>query len=304
MRVRREGAIAIGSNSIRALVANLDGELSDPLRLREETGLYLALEGGRLKADALQRLAGAVERLAMKARDAGAERLQLFATCALREADNAEELESLLQRQLPGLRLHIITGEEEARLSFLGAGLPRFQGPRGLIDLGGGSTELALGDEHGPSLLLSLPLGAARLLAHQPIDSPADLMPARRIVQAVLRQHLPRLDALPARFFLAGGTGTTLLHIARGIPQGQALPEQADVSRSTVEQWLQQLAGMSLAERLALTGMPAGRERILPTGLCILHELMIGLHLEQITVTGRGNLDGFLSLAAQEANLG
>lgn len=295
MRAAREAAIAIGSNSIRMLSAQLDGELSRPLRLREETGLVLMLDGdGCLRPDALRRLLEAVERLAKAARADGARRVHLYATSALREAGNAAAFQALLEERLPELRLRIITGEEEARLSFLGASLPPFAGPRGLMDIGGGSTEIALGDENGPSLLYSLKLGAGRLLAACPIQGPEDLALAERMVQELLKRELPSIDVRQTPFLLVGGTGTALLGIARGIPHGAPQPEQGELALDEVAGWLSRLAGLSEAGRALLTGMPPGRERILPTGLAILLALMRWLALPSITVTGRGNLDGFL----------
>ena len=305
MSIRREAAIAIGSNAIRLLCANLDERLSEPLRLREETGLFLQLSQDRLlSAEAIARLLESIARLNQAAREAGAERVHLFATATLREARNTPQLEMLLKAQLPELRLLIISGEEEARLSFLGAGLPPFLGPRGLIDIGGGSTELALGDEKGPAMLISLPMGAARLLTLQAINSEKDIDSARHQVQQLLDAMLPAPKHMDGPCFLVGGTGTTLLGIKLGLAIQDPQPEQGVIQRQTVNDWLKRLAGLCPAERLRLTGMPPGRELILPTGLVILEALMQHLGLAEVTVTRRGNLDGFLARLAGDSSKG
>lgn len=296
MTPAREAAIAIGSNSVRMLCANLDSGLTAPVRGREETGLFLSMGEDRLFQDAaMAGLVEAIERLYSQARRAGADRISLIATSAVRDAGNAEALGRMIAAALPGLHMQVIPGGEEARLAFTGALLPPRPGPMGVVDIGGGSTEVALGlAGQGPGVTLSLQLGAARLLKLQAINSREDIAPARAAAAQVIQSRCPEGMGEGRPFALLGGTGTAALAVLRGIPFGQPLPEDGAVSLEEAEGLLGRLAGLDPAGRAALTGMPPTRLHILPTGLLILCELMRWLHIARIHVSQRNNLDGYL----------
>lgn len=296
MMTRREAAIAIGSNSVRMLCADLNGALTAPIRGREETGLFLSMgEGGCFSDKAMEGLVAAIQRLYAAAEEAGASRVSLIATSAVRDAKNAKTLGRMILSRLPGLSLNVIPGEEEARLAFIGALLPHPVGPMGVLDIGGGSTELAIGEAgQGPDVSISLQLGASRLLKQQAINSLSDIAPAQRIVRDIIHAHLKEgmADGLP--FALLGGTGTAALAVLRGIPCGDPLPEDGMIHIAEAEDLLRRLAALDLKARAALIGMPPTRLHILPTGLLILLEAMRYLRLSQIQVSQRNNLDGFL----------
>jgi exopolyphosphatase/guanosine-5'-triphosphate,3'-diphosphate pyrophosphatase len=142
-----------GTNSVRLLVADLDGAgagvgLADVLRRMEITRLGQGVDAtGRLDPQALERTAAVLRDYAGEIRRLGAERVRLAATSATRDAANRDEFVALVHGLL-GVKPEVITGQEEARLSFTGAvrGLPDAQPPYLVCDIGGGSTELVLGD--------------------------------------------------------------------------------------------------------------------------------------------------------------
>ncbi len=297
MTPRRVGLIAIGSNSTRMLTANLDPALSDPVRGREETALYLSMDDKlRFSEEAMRRVAEAVSRLWRQAIAAGAQEVRMIATSAMRDAANRHELDFYIAALCPMMLNRIISGREEALLSFLGACcIPPQQGLLGMIDIGGGSTEVALGTA-GEGLLSahSLQLGASRMLKAQQVNSLDDIAPARAIADKTIGECLPALPGPARRWTLVGGTGTTLLGLVTSLPQSEALPEGRSISREQVSRWLRKLAPLTPAQRAQVPGMPAARVHIIMTGLVILEALLERLDLGEITVSLRNNLDGYL----------
>ena len=156
--MNRIAVIVIGSNSTRLLVADECAELTNPIRDRIETHLFLGMSAeGNLSEEAMQRTSSAVSMLKEKANPA--KLIGVFATSASRDAKNADLFAEMIC-QATGETLRILSGEEEATFSFLGASC----GKRcGVIDIGGGSTEIALGDETELRHACSLQLGASRL---------------------------------------------------------------------------------------------------------------------------------------------
>lgn len=297
MKVRRLGAIAIGSNSVRMLTANLDETLSDPVRGRVETSLFLSMdEKKRFSEAGMERVAQAVRRLAEEAQEAGAQDLRLIATSAMRDADNRTELDFYVAATSPVLINRIISGEEEARLSFLAAtSIPAREGLQGMVDIGGGSTEVALGSAaEGIQYTRSLQLGAARLLAKQEIVCPDTLQKARAIADQILREGLPHDLPRPHRWAMVGGTGTTLANMLRGAQATDVPEDGSPLHKAEVEQWLHRLAPLNLVERAQVPGLPEARVQIIVTGLCILLAVMDYLDIEVIHASLRNNLDGYL----------
>ena len=289
----RQAVIIIGSNSTRLLAAG--GEtLSDPVRAREDTRLFAALgEDGALSKEGIDRTADAVARLKDRALNAGANRVFLAATSAARDAGNRAELEEALLMKT-GLKLQLLSGEEEARLSFLGATMGQ-TGVSGVIDIGGGSTEVAVG-ENAPRGI-SLQLGARRMLTVQRVDSADD---ARRAVRAADARLAP-LDALlmqqqrpVERWLIVGGTGTTLSRMLLKLPFAAPIPEGFAITRDEAERMLRVMAALPAAEREKLPGLPKERVDIMPTGIAILLALMGRAHIHSLTATERNNTDGFL----------
>ena len=299
----RAGVIAIGSNSTRMLTANLDSTLSKPVRARQETRLFLALnEGHSIAPETAIRLIDAVQLLQQQALDAGAQKVYLTATSALRDSRDIVSLKAtLLQRT--GLDLRVLTGNEEAVYSFLGAAYSYESGQTlGVVDIGGGSTEIAWGTKRALHRALSLQLGASRLYAGFPIKDLDGLAPAFAEAEHGLGEAIDELEHLPGRWLLVGGTGTALIGLLKGRMMTADLQEDQPFTREQAFATLHMLAGLSLQERAELSGMTPGRENILPTGLTILCRLMTRLNIEEMRVTTRNNCDGFLYKLAAEQN--
>ncbi len=291
----RRAAIAIGSNSTRMLCADVTGgELTNCLRGREETRLFLGLdEQGAIRPERLESTAQAVARLARLARLAGAETIDLLATSATRDARNGGALGDRIFA-LCGLSLRIISGEEEAALAFRAVS----QGQRRLVmDVGGGSTEWTLGQDNRVEWAVSMQLGASRLLKMCPIDSPEDARRALNIAREVMAPHAERLRALePApRLIGLGGSCTTSAAMSMGREAHGEQVEGYTITRDMAQAQLDLLSSLTPEQRRAVPGLPPTRVHHMPHGLCIVLAALDACGFDRFTVSGKTNLDGYLS---------
>ena len=287
-------AIAIGSNSTRMLAAEKqDGKLMHIFRGREETRLFLGLdEQGNILPERLEQTARAVERLADQARRHGAREVTLLATSACRDARNGQALADRIQA-LCGLEMRIISGEEEASLAFRAV----TDGKRRLVmDIGGGSTELSIGEYGRIEWAGSAQMGASRLLRMRPIDRPQDVPAALEAAREALLPFVQRLRTYPAAPAMIGigGSCTTLAAMQMGREAHGEAVEGKTVTLPYARRTLSHLSSLSLEQRMAVPGLPAARAIHMPHGLCILISAMELCGFEQLTVSGRTNLDGFL----------
>ena len=290
----KRAAIAIGSNSTRMLAAEKrNGNLEDILRGREETRLFLGLdEEGRIRPERIEDTAQAVCRLARLAKAAGAQSIALFATSATRDAKNGESLGDRI-RELCGLSMRVISGEEEADLAFLAVS----QGQRRLVmDIGGGSTEWTLGENNRVEWQTSMQLGSSRLLKMGPIQSLSDaekMLDTARRVMAPYAQKLRALPPAPAMIGL-GGACTTSAAMTMGYEAHGETVEGKIITLQAAREQLRMLAPMPLQERMKVPGLPPTRAAHMPHGLCILIAALEESGFQQLTVSGRTNLDGYL----------
>ena len=287
--------IGIGSNSVRMLLAEIEGGRMNRLsREREGTRLFAGLDAQkRLSAEAMEKSIAAVKRMADAAREANAERIHLFATSATRDAANQAEFARRLLEET-GLTLEIASGEEEAALSFYGA---TDGGDSGVIDIGGGSTEIIVGTGMKVRCAFSCQMGAVRLAGRLPLRDHGDLPYVQAMAEEILREQLrthPSLR-LPQAWRGTGGTFTTLAAIVRGVHWTERTHMHGTViTRGDVERTARILADMTVEERRALPGLQPTRADIIVHGICILLACMEVLGIAQITVSEYGNLDGYM----------
>lgn len=291
----RVAVIGIGSNSVRMLVCEVEGgEMRRIRRDREGTRLFSGLDAGRnLSADAMAKSCAAVKAMADSARAEGCEALHLFATSATRDAANQAEFSALLLRET-GLDLEICSGETEAALSFFGA---TDGGDSGVIDIGGGSTEIIVGSGMDVRCGFSCQMGAVRLSGLLPIrdhgDLPAVQLLAADILEEELRLH-PALT-LPDAWRGTGGTFTTLAAMMKGIRWTDRTYMHGTVlTKDFILRIARDLADISIEERRQLPGLQPNRADIIVHGICILIACMDRLGIETITVSEYGNLDGYV----------
>jgi len=262
----RRACIDIGSNTTRLLVADCDGPgLVECHQTRAFTCLGEALrDDGAIPPGKLDEVCAAVASQLATARRLGATEIRCVATAAVRRARNGEALVERVAGTCAGLEVELLSSEHEARLSFLGAmqGLDvERSGPIGVVDVGGGSCELAVGTPvEGVTWWASFPLGSSDLahdfLAGDP-PSPGDVERARER----LREALTGTEPPPTITAVAVGAGSL------GRLVGPVL--DADVCGAS----LKLLLGSSRRDLVGVLGLDLERLRLLPAGLLILEAM-------------------------------
>ena len=299
----KAAVIGIGSNSVRMLIARIgNGRMERLARDREGTRLFAGLdENGNLTEASMRKTADAVCRMARRARAEGCERLKIFATSASRDARNGEMFLEML-RTGTGVEPEIITGEEEAVLSFRGATelLPG-DWRKGMIDIGGGSTELVIGRDREIEFAVSCQMGAVRLFRQVPIEKETDLARVVRTAGEILDGRWREGIEMPREWVGTGGTFTVLAAIVNDKAwNDRSCTHGTRISREAAENIARRLAGMTMAERLRLPCLQPQRADIVVHGICILLAVMDRLGIGEVRVSEFGNLDGYLKKMAEE----
>lgn len=301
----RAGAIDIGTNTVRLLVADLrpDGTLVDVERQLAFARLGEGVDRTRTLTDAaMDRAIAAIGPFAERWRVLGCERTRAVATSAVRDASNRAAFLARVERET-GVRVEVISGAEEARLSFAGATLGLDPGPAVVLDIGGGSTEIIAADDGGISAAGSLDIGAVRLterhIAHDPPAAAEVEMLRIDAREALAGAPAARVDA---RLIGVAGTVTTLAVLALGLPAYDgAHVHHAVLTREIVEDLLVTLSQMTSSERRGLPAMP-GREDVIVAGTAILAEVMDHFRVALCVVSVSDILDGTaMSAGAQES---
>jgi len=292
----KAAAIGIGSNSLRMLIADIEeGRLLHSVRYREGLRVFAALdEHKNISQQMIQNACQSVLAFKNEALDKGADKIHLFATSATRDAHNQEDFIRALH-EATGLELDVCSGDEEACLSFWGAS---GDGRTGLIDIGGGSTEIAVGQGKQVDEAVSLQMGAVRLFRQMPIASVADAQKVADAAGEVLKPVQQRFLALAAEKWVGvGGTFTTSAAVVQRIPwqQRQSI-HHFTMTQQDVKDAMAFLAPMTLEERLALPCLQPQRADIVVHGIAILLACMRALDIPAITVSEHGNLEGYLKL--------
>ena len=295
-------AIDIGSNSLLLTVVSDEGAiLHDEARV---VGLGKGLGDRGLFAP--DRIAAASEVLAdyvATARAHGVDPLSIkaVATSAARRAMNAETVFERFHRA-HGLRVRIIPGEEEALLTWRGAqrDLEVPAGPQLVVDLGGGSTELAMGQEDELLQRASLELGSARLTERFLEADDAGRVPAGAVepLQAYVDAEVARYSFVPSPELVIGvaGTVTTLAAIQLGLEAYDSVAVHAStLTRDQLGGFVRTLLPMTAEERRAYAHIEPGRADFLLAGCVVLDRVLLAAGVEQLTVSDRGLRFGLLA---------
>lgn len=297
----RFATIDVGTNSVLLLVAERGptGHFSAVEERAEITRLGRGVDHTRrLAPEAIAATLEVVETFARSARELAAEEIVITATSAARDAVNGADFLAEAKRRT-GLSIEIISGEEEARLSFASA-FADFGGERPLavVDIGGGSTEVILGDLHGHIIFRrSFDIGSVRLTERHVKGDP----PSPAELEAVARAVGHELGALPrppagARLIGIAGTVTTLLSVARRMePYDASLVQGATLTRAEVTRVIEELSRVPLAARRTLPGLQPKRADVIIAGGLVLGGVLDALGLGEVTVSDRGLRWGLLA---------
>ncbi len=260
--------IDIGSNTTRLLVADAgSGQLRELVNQRAFTRIGKSLRGadGAIPAEKIEETADVVRTQANVAREVGAEQVVAVATAAIRLAANREELCDAVS-EAGGMELSVLSGEEEARLAFVGATRTLLQRPEGTIavlDVGGGSSEIAVGEPDGKmAWSASFRIGSGFLAdSYLRSDPPSvdELEKVRRHVAGAFEG----LEPPPADSAVAvGGTATSLRRLVG-----------AELSHETLERGIRVLSTTPIDEVAARFELDAERVRLLPAGILVLEAM-------------------------------
>jgi len=303
----RVGAIDCGTNSIRLLVADVDpgtGQLVDLDRQMRVVRLGQDVDRtGRLAPEALERTLRATRDYADRCAELGVERVRFVATSASRDAENRQDFVDGVHRLL-GVEPEVVSGAEEAHLSFLGATrelvAEGLHGPFVVADIGGGSTEAVRGGSDVEAAL-SVDVGCVRLterhLAGDP-PTPAQVRAARADVDAALNRvaAVVPLQGVATLVGLAGSVTTVAATVLKLDAYEPARIHHARLAVDDVRSACDRLLAMSHAERAALPFMHPGRVDVIGAGALIwrrvVDRLVAESGLEEVVVSEHDILDG------------
>jgi exopolyphosphatase/guanosine-5'-triphosphate,3'-diphosphate pyrophosphatase len=298
----RVAVVDIGTNSTRLLIADVDpqsGDLQELSRRSRVTRLGDGVDSsGSLAEAAVERVFATLAdyRSEIDAQECEANLAVL--TSAVRDAANGGEFAARVRDDY-GLDARVLSGDEEAQLTFLGAmsGRPAPGEPTVVIDIGGGSTEFVVGRGHETGFHVSLPVGVVRM-SERHIDSdppaPEQLQELAEEVREILIKGLApdERDAVTQGIAVAG-TATSAASIAQELdPYDPARVHGYTLMLGTVELLLARLADMNESQRREVVGLDPGRAPTIVAGMIVLSEALRAFDLEQVEVSDHDILHG------------
>ena len=302
-------AIDVGTNSIHMAVVRVQPDLpSFTIIAREKTTVRLGNREprtGRLTVEAMDCATSTLRRCQEIAKALNAEEIIATATSAVREAPNGHIFLHQVEAKL-GLAVNLISGPEEARRIYLGvlSGMEFNGQPHAIIDIGGGSTELILGDGHEPRSLSSTKVGAVRLtseLVHTDPISNSEFSYLQAYVRGMMERAVEDLRAhlSPGEIPRLVGTSGTIetiatIHAREKLGIVPAPLNGYQFGLTDLQELIQRLRRMNSAERSAVPGMSDRRSEIIIAGALILQETMTLLGLEQIAICERALREGIV----------
>jgi len=306
--LNRVAVIDVGSNSTRLLVADVDGgRVSEIERQSRVTRLGRGVDlSGQLSAEAIEAACEAIGDYVAICREAGVSAIDSIATSAVRDASNGDAFVAELRERF-ALSTRVLDGEEEARLTYVGATCeqPPAQ-PTLVVDIGGGSTELIVGSGHEIAFHTSLQAGVVRHSErHVASDPPAaiELEALAGDVRALIEGATAGAAGASASIGIAvAGTPTSLASVELGLePYDPKRVHGHVLSLISIQRLLSRLASVPLAERVEIPGMHPDRAPTIVAGVVILVETMRAFDLERITVSEHDILYGAALAAATSA---
>jgi exopolyphosphatase / guanosine-5'-triphosphate,3'-diphosphate pyrophosphatase len=255
---------------------------------------------GTIADEGIDRVIDGVRTAATVARDLQVDRLYAFATSAIRDATNAGDIAARLSTET-GVQPRFLSGDDEARLTYLA--VRRWYGWSAgrllVLDIGGGSMEIALGRDAQPDVAVSLPLGAGRLTrTFLPDDPPSadQLHELRHHVRTTLRQVSDRLlwEGDPKQVIGSSKTFKQLARLAGAPPQRRGPFVRRTLTRKDVRRWLPRLAAMSSADRAGLRGISQYRARQCLAGAVVANATMTALDIRTMVVSPWALREGIL----------
>jgi exopolyphosphatase/guanosine-5'-triphosphate,3'-diphosphate pyrophosphatase len=299
----RIAVIDVGTNSARLLVADVaDGRVEPVERRSQVTRLGRGVDlSGRLSAEAIEDACEAIGDYVTLKRELGAEAVDAIATSAVRDAENGSAFVAELRERF-ALSARVLDGEEEAKLTYLGASSERAPAePTLVVDIGGGSTELIVGTGAEISFHASLQAGVVRHSERHIASDPPTAVEleslaadARGLIEAAVGHGVEASAGIAV-----AGTPTSLAAVEMGLePYDPARVHGHVLSLPSIQRMLSQLASTPLAQRVEIPGLHPDRAPTIVAGVVILVETMRAFGLEQIEVSEHDILYGAAIAAA------
>ena len=298
-RTLRVAAIDCGTNSIRLLIADIDGtNFREVTRLMEVVRLGQGVDKtGQFHPDAIARTLAAVDIYAAEIATRGVEKIRFCATSATRDATNRDLfIEGVFERL--GIRPEVISGDEEARLSFMGAtkDLPAADGPFLVVDIGGGSTEFVFGTETVEAAK-SVNIGCVRMSERHftgDLPDPGQVAAATEDIDEAIAQAAKLVSITKAKTLIAvAGTATTVAAAALYLPEYDRYAiHLSHIPAEKVHQVSQTLIKMTRTQREALGYMHPGRVDVISAGSLVLSRIMRATRAAEFVASESDILDG------------
>ncbi len=306
-RIMRVAAIDCGTNSIRLLIADIQGNnFREIVREMEIVRLGQGVDQtGEFHPDAIARTLSAVDKFATEIVRRGVERIRFCATSATRDAKNRELFINGVKERL-GIELEVISGEEEASLSFLGAtkDLPDSLAPYLVIDIGGGSTEFVIGNRTVESAK-SVNIGCVRMSERHFKNDPAtqnEIENARLDIKKAISVAAEFVDIKTAKSLIAvAGTATTVAAAALELPEYDRYAiHLARISAENAHRVSEEFLKLNRSERAALGYMHPGRVDVIGAGSLVLSEIIKAVGAKEFIASESDILDGIAFNLGQE----
>jgi exopolyphosphatase / guanosine-5'-triphosphate,3'-diphosphate pyrophosphatase len=295
---QRVAVIDIGSNSTRLLVADVEGGVAEVQRRNRVTRLGRGVDlSGQLSDEAIEAACDAIAEYIAICREEGVDQITAIATSAVRDASNGDAFVAELRERF-ALSARVLDGEEEARLTYRGATLERPpREPTAVVDIGGGSTELIVGNGERIAFHASLQAGVVRHTErHISTDPPtaSELEALADDVRALIDGALTgNREAHATAGIAVAGTPTSLAAVELELePFDPARVHGHTLSLETVQRLLSRFASASLAERAEIAGLHPDRAPTIIAGSVILVEAMRAFDLPRIEVSEHDILYG------------
>jgi exopolyphosphatase/guanosine-5'-triphosphate,3'-diphosphate pyrophosphatase len=294
--------VDLGTNSTRLLVARVgdDGQVEQLEKQSIVTRLGQGVDAsGSLALEAIDRVFDALAKYRELIDEHGAERIVALATSAVRDSDNGEEFRAAMRERF-GFDARTISGDEEARLTFLGATSARSDTgePTLVIDIGGGSTELVVGPPgEAPGFHVSTQAGSVRQSErhlHDDPPLPEQVAKLREEVRGIIEREVPAEQRRAVtRGIAVAGTATQLAGIDLELdPHGDASVHGHTLELDAVRSMLDRLAAVPLAERRRVAGLHPDRAPTIVAGAAILVEAMEAFGLDRVETSETDILHG------------
>jgi len=289
----RLGVLDVGSNTVHLLVVDAHHGAAPLPAHSHKTELRLAehiVDGERISRTGVDTLVSFVRSAQDVAEDFGVTEMLAFATSAIREASNGEDVLREV-RERTGIELEVLSGDDEARLTFLA--VRRWYGWSSgrllVLDIGGGSLEIAVGTDEVPDVAVSVPLGAGRLtrayLRRDPAKSD-DVKAMRKHARATIADVAGRVTRAggPRHVVATSKTFRSLARIAGAAPSSEGPFVRRRLERDDLRLWVPKLAAMTAKERAELSGVSAGRAPQLLAGAIVAEAAMDLLGVQQLEI--------------------